>query len=145
MITTASSVTIDRPQGEVFAFICDPTKAALWHVGVTSFNALDGMPADSQGELTMVIMGRQLHSTFVILENDGAGRTRSRSSQGPIRYETTQLIESTGPNVSRLTIYTRIDAGTVFKLAEPALESIASYHMELDLKTLKAILEAKPS
>ncbi|HUD11749.1 MAG TPA: SRPBCC family protein [Candidatus Saccharimonadia bacterium] len=142
MITTSSVVAIKRPSREVFAFVCDPARAPQWHTGVTHFRATNGLPAGSEGELTMVIMGRQLHSTFVILENDGTETTKSRSVQGPIRYETTQRVESVSSSSCRVSIHTRIDAGTVFMLAEPALESIARYYADMDLQTLKTILEA---
>lgn len=127
----------------VFAFVCDPVKAPVWHTGVSKFEATPGLPAGSQGELTMTIMGRVLRSTFVMVENDGHGMTKSRSSQGPIGYETTQLVEPLPAGTTRVRVLTRIDAGMVFKLAEPALESIANYYMEMDLKTLKTILESE--
>jgi carbon monoxide dehydrogenase subunit G len=142
MILTTSQIEITLPRQQVFNFIVDPSKSTLWHAGVIDISADRSMAENSSGEITMQILGRRIESRFSVLENDGIGFTKVHSNHGPITYETTQILEELAPRLTRVTIQTKIDAGTVFRLAEPALESIANSMMESDLKTLKAVLES---
>lgn len=142
MIITICHIDIARPAAETFAFMTDPDRATFWHTGVLEFKAEPGMPVGSHGHLVMTVMGQKMTTTFTILENDGKTITRARSNQGPIRYETTQTVGSLSRKSCRVSVRTTIDAGFVFKLAEPALESIANLYLDADLQTLKATLEA---
>jgi carbon monoxide dehydrogenase subunit G len=119
----------------------NPEKTMLWHGGVLSVRADHGMAANSTGEMHMHFLGRNFETRFEVKENDGVSRTVMISSHGPLRYVTTQVLHETAPNLTRVTVRVQIDAGAVFKLAEPALESIANTIMIADLNTLKAVLE----
>jgi hypothetical protein len=129
------------PRQEVFDFMANPDKSPLWHAGILGISAEQGMAANTSGEMTMQLLGRRIESRFKVVENDGTSFMKVHSNRGPIRYETTHVLESIEPRVTKVTMHTKIDAGTVFRLAEPALESIANSMMESDLKTLKAVLE----
>jgi carbon monoxide dehydrogenase subunit G len=141
MIHTTSEIEIERTRPDVFAFMMDPEKTMLWHGGVLRVRADNGMAAGSTGEMQMHFLGRNFESRFEVTENDGVGRTVMTSRHGPLRYVTTQILEDVSPSSTVVKIRVQIDAGTVFKLAEPALESIANSIMESDLNMLKAVLE----
>ncbi|HUD11516.1 MAG TPA: SRPBCC family protein [Candidatus Saccharimonadia bacterium] len=143
MIITSSQIDIAVPREQVFEFMVDPAKFKLWHANVLEVTTTSGMDTGSTGAMEMQILGRRIESSFKIEENDGVGLTRVHSSHGPLKYWTTQVLEQKSPQLTRVNIYIKIDAGSVFMLAEPALESIANSTMESDLKTLKAVLEDK--
>lgn len=143
MVSTLTKVEIDRPADEVFAFVTDPANATLWQAGTLEVTGEPGMPAGSTGEIVLMAVGRKLTMRYEVLENDGHQYMRSKSRQGPIQFETQQQVERLSATRSRLTVQTKIDAGHVFRLAESALESIASARMEADMAALKVLMEAR--
>src|SRR6266567_1784284 len=118
MVKTFSHTQIKRPASEVFEFITDPAKALMWHLEILKIDGLKGMPAGSVGTMGTVVIGRRVTSRYGVVENDGVSFTRTRSAQGPLRFETEQRVVSSGGSVT-VSIQTRIDAGTIFRLAEP--------------------------
>jgi len=143
MVATHTSVDIERPAAEVFAFVTNPSNARLWQAGLLSVTGTPGMPVGSTGDIVMSVMGRTLTMKYEVLENDGKQFARSRSRQGPIQFETQQHVQPLPGGRARFIVETRIDAGQVFRLAESALESIAVARMEADMATLKGLLEAR--
>ena len=141
MIRTRVQIKIGRPPAEVFRFITDPKNATLWQSAVAEVEAQPGLPAGSSGTVVTQALGQRVTSKFQVLENDGHSFYHARSSQGPVQFNTTQLVEPDGDAGSKVTIETKIDAGMIFRLAETALESIARARFEGDLQTLKTILE----
>jgi hypothetical protein len=69
------------------------------------------------------------------------GFTRARTVRGPVKFETTYELSEAGTARTLLKVCVKIDAGNVYKLAEPALQSISHTILETDIKLLKAILE----
>jgi hypothetical protein len=142
MISTAAHIEVDRAIGDVFAFITDTTKTPLWQTGVIRIDGPPGMREGAVYEMETHFLGRINKSRFEVLENDGKGTTRAHSIRGPLKFETTQRCEETPLGRTRVTLEVKIDAGLVYKLAEPALESITKTLLEADLKTLKVVIEA---
>jgi hypothetical protein len=142
MVRTRVSITIARPPQQVFPYFIDPAKMLLWQSSLVDLQAEPGLPVGSTGMAVTQILGQRMLSRFEVLENDGRGFYAAKSAQGPLQYRTTQTVEAIAGG-SRVTNVTDIDAGTIFKLAEGALESIARARFESDLKTLKALLESQ--
>jgi carbon monoxide dehydrogenase subunit G len=141
MITTSSSIEVKRPRREVFAFVTDQTQFPLWHSGVISVEGDNGMRPGGVYSIEMQYLGRRSVSKVEVLENNGLSVTRARSVRGPLHFDTTTELDELAPTRTRVTMRVRIDAGMIYKLAEPALESITNAILEADLKTLKALLE----
>lgn len=140
MITTKVQIEINRPAQDVFNFIIEPSNAVLWQLTTAEVTGEPGAPAGSVGQVVTQVFGQRLTSRYEILENDGRGYLHAKSSQGPLRFDTMQRVVPTKRGC-QVILATSIDAGTVFKLAETALESIARARFESDLKTLKALME----
>jgi hypothetical protein len=140
MVHTHVEIKIARPVAEVFKYITTPEKMLQWQSTLVDFEAEPGLPVGSTGMAVTQVLGQRIISRFEVLENDGRGIYRVKSRQGPLQYSTTQQVVAV-PEGSLVIHESIIDAGTVFKLAEGALESIAKAHFESDLTTLKALLE----
>lgn len=140
MIVSKVQKIIKRPPEEVFDYITDPAKSVLWQSSVAEIQASPGLTKGSSGMVVMGLFGRRMVSRFEVIENDGHSYYRARSTQGPIEYDSTQRVDPV-PEGSQVSFVTKIDAGTVFRLAETALQAIAKARFEADLETLKALLE----
>jgi hypothetical protein len=144
MIVASASIEIKRPRIEVFDFVANHDNTPLWQAGVIQIAGPSGMTVGATYEVQMHFLGRAQRSTFEVLENDGLSYTKAHSTRGPLKYETTQRFEELSSRRTRISINVRIDAGSVFKLAEPALHSITLTVLEANLKTLKILLESTP-
>jgi hypothetical protein len=142
MVKSVSEIEISCPAHEVFEFISDPAKARVWHTEILEIDGVTGMPEGSTGTMVTMVVGREIKSRYIVVENDGSKLTRVRSTQGPLNFETAQMVTRLGPRLTRVRIETRIDAGSIFRLAEPALESVTRGRINADLLTLKAVLES---
>jgi hypothetical protein len=141
MVTSVSNIQINRPPAEVFEFITDPGKALIWHLETVGIEGRRGMPAGSTGQIITRVMGQDIVSSFEVVENDGKSLTVARSTQGPLRFETKQIVIPLADGQSLVRIETRIDAGAIFRLAEPVVESLLRTSIDADLQTLKVVLE----
>ena len=141
MISVFVTEEIGRPRGEVFDFVNDPSKVPLWQPSVISAEGIPGMPEGSEIVFDTQFLGRRSKMVIVIVENDGKSLTRSRSVRGPVKFETIYAFKEISPERTRVEVRVQIDAGMVYKLAEPALQSISRTIVESDLKLAKAILE----
>jgi hypothetical protein len=130
-----------RPPVEVFEFITDPSKVLVWHSETIGIEGSKGMPVGSTGQVITRVMGQDVVSRFEVVENDGKSITVARSTQGPLRFETKQIVLPKAAGQSLVWIETRIDAGAIFRLAEPVVESLLRTSIEADLHTLKVVLE----
>ena len=141
MVTSVSSIQIKRPAEEVFEFITDPGKARVWHIETVGIEGAKGMPVGSTGVVITRVMGQDVESRFEVVENDGKSVTVARSIQGPLKFETKQIVLPVAGGGVVVRIETRIDAGMIFRLAEPVVETLLRTSIEADLHTLKAVLE----
>jgi hypothetical protein len=144
MITASASIEINRRRADVFGFVTDTANTQLWQSGVIRMDGPKGMPVGSVYVMESQFLGQRQISRVEVTENDGGSLTRARSTRGPLKFETIQHFRAMKRGGTLVTISARIDAGAVFKLAEPALQSITETILEADLKTLKVVLEATP-
>ena len=145
MISFYYSLEIDCPRNQVFAFVTNPAKVPLWQPSVLKAQGPTGMPAGSILIFDTQFLGRRSRMTIEMLENDGRTTTKGRSVRGPVKFETTYEFEELSEKRMRLSARIRIDAGTVYKLAEPALHAVSQAIIETDFKMLKAVLESDPN
>jgi hypothetical protein len=140
MVTTSYSIDIDVPVARLFAYTNDPSKMPEWS-NVLGCEGEPGMPAGSIVTVETQFLGRRSVFKVEMIENDGRSLTKARTIRGPVKFETMHQFEELRPKSSRLKTTVKIEVGTVYKLAEPALESITHTIIEGDSKMLKAILE----
>src|SRR6201995_1144894 len=94
MVTSVSRIQILCPPEVVFEFITGPANAKVWHLEIEEIDGPKGLPKGSTGRMVTRIMGQVVQSRYEVIDNDGKTFTRVKSTQGPIRFETTQTIHS---------------------------------------------------
>jgi len=141
MITSELSIIIQRPRSEVFAYLMDLSNYVTWQAGLVKVAASDGMEVGSTITFTTVGLGQTFNLKARVVENELNSYFRVISSRGPITFDFLyELISDGEDTVVRLV--NKIQTNSVFKLAEPVLQSISDSQYSADLKSLKAVLES---
>jgi len=144
MIDIKETVVIDRGIQAVWDWIMDPTNQASWQGSVLEVRF---EPADEPVGLgtryieTRQFLGKRFETIFEVIEFDAPHRSAIDLVSGPINgrssFELQELGERTG-----LTLGARVDTGTFFKVAEPALRSYFKRELSSYIHALKMLVEA---
>lgn len=145
METIATSIIIQRPVEEVFAFVTDARNNPLWQAG-SGLRETQQLPDGPVGVGTRInevwnFMGRSTHSTSEVTEFE-VNRKYVRSAvggSGPItRGEYTFEPVAGGTRWSQATT---IQAGGLFPIAEPLLAATLKQGFDTNMAAAKALLE----
>ena len=138
------SVIVDRPIGEVFEFIHDPTKDALWQTTIVESKLLTEGPirAGSQIQEARRFLGLRVELSYELTEYEPPRRSSVKALSGPFPFSGSYILEPLD-RATRFTITGDIEAHGFFKLAEPVFARIAARELETNLGHLKDLLEAQ--
>ena len=139
-----SSIVINRPPEEVFAFLSDKDNDPLWQSGVVEASKTSEGPwaVGSTGRNVNRFLGRQIESTWEITEYELNKKVSFKSTSGPMPYQGSWTLEPV-ENGTRYTVVFYAEIGGLFKLAEPLVLGMAKRQMETDLGNVKDLLEAQ--
>jgi len=143
MAKLETSVVINRPISEVFAFVADISNNVKWQTGVVAsgFTSSGPVGVGSTFKYDAEIIGRKMEPTGELSAYDPPNKTAWKSNSGPFPMSGSTTSEA----VEGGTLVTdRIEAepSGFFKLAEPLLMKQMQGQSQNDLKKLKAILES---
>jgi len=127
------SIEIARTPAEVFSYLTDVSNLPEWQSGVRA--------AELKGdriEETRHFLGRDLHTTLEILENDAPRVFTLKALDGPVRFTVKHELES-AENGTRLTV---VAEGDVPGFASGIVAQQAKRQFSKDFARLKQILEA---
>jgi carbon monoxide dehydrogenase subunit G len=126
------TVEIARTPEEVFAYLVDVANLPEWQSGVRS--------AEQTGdriEETRSFLGRQMHTTLEIVENDAPRVFTLKALDGPVKFTVTHELEPKG-DATRLTV---VAEGDVPGFASGIVAQQAKRQFSKDFARLKEILE----
>jgi len=126
------SIEIARTPEEVFAYLTDVANLPEWQSGVRAAEQKDG-----RIEETRHFLGRDLHTTLEILENDEPRVFTLKALDGPVRFTVTHELES-AESGTRLTV---VAEGDVPGFASGIVAQQAKRQFSKDFARLKEILE----
>ena len=137
------SVVIDRPIEEVFAFATEPENEPLWQSTSLETEQTSGGPVGvgTTFRNTSKFLGRRIDSTYEVTENEPPRRQCLRITSGPIPGSGCYLFEP-AEGGTRFTQRFEAEIGGFFKLAEPLVGRAIRRQMDVDMATLKDLLEA---
>ncbi len=143
MATIETSIVIERPIGDVFAFATDTDKVALWAGPVTEAEQTSEGPVGVGTTWTQVnqLLGRRFESIYEVTEYEPNSKYSAKSVSGPVPIEEHLSFEEVEGG-TRVNLGAEVDAAGFFKLATPILTRIISRQVESDVGTLKDLLEA---
>ena len=145
MAAIETSILVNRPVEEVFAFAADTEKIALWAGAVTEAKQTSEGPVGvgTTSNRVWQFLGRRLEASHVVTEYQPNSRYSAKGTSGPVPSEEEHLSFEAVEGGTRVTLAVDIEAAGFFKLAAPILTRIISRQVENDVETLKDLLEAK--
>ena len=146
MIDVTTSIEIDRPAAEVFAFVSEFPNNPRWQRGQRSCRWTSQPPlgVGSTYDQHARFLGKDLVNAFRVVEFDPGRRIGFASTSGTFPLAITRTVESLddGPR-SRFTERVRGQPGGVFRIAEPLLQRMVRETIRRDFPRLKALLEQR--
>jgi len=136
-------VTINRPVGDVFAYITDPANLTLWQEGLHDINREDDGPVGLGSRWTekRTVMNRDMDASVEVVEYQPDSRFTIQSVSGSVQMRVEHDLSSSGAG-TKLRIVGEGEAGGVMKLAQPMIKRQAKQMIEADLGRLKQVLES---
>ncbi len=143
MIRVQTSVLVERPPPEVFAFISDFENNPTWQSGMVEakFTSEGPLGVGSTYAQVAKFLGRRIESTFEVIEYEPNRMVKATSTSGAFPITFTRSVES-AKGGTLVTALIQGDASGFFKLAEPLLARLVQRSVDRDYATLKATLEA---
>jgi hypothetical protein len=137
------SIVIERPVQEVFEFIHDPSKDAMWQTTLVTSEPQTGGPLrpGAQVRETRRFLGLNVGTTREVTAFSPPTGSSFRSLSGPVPFAGGYTLASAG-GATKLTARGEIDGHGFFKLAEPVFARMAARELETSLGHLKDLLEA---
>ena len=144
MAKVESSVVINRPIEEVFAYVVDPNNTAQWAGPVVEAKQTSDGPVGLGTTSTRVtqFLGRTMEATYEITEFEPNRYYVDKMTSGPVPING-RISFDAAEDGTKVTIAGEIEATGFFKLAEPILARMAKRQTATDVQTLKDLLEAQ--
>ena len=136
------SIVVDRAVEEVWEFVHDTTKDALWQTTLTESEKLTDGPMRVGTRVREVrhFLGVRIELTWEVTEYEPNRKSAIRGVSGPVPLTGGDRLEPLDGG-TRFTVSGELDAHGVFKLAEPVFARITRRELEANLGHLKDLLE----
>ncbi len=140
-----TSVVINRPVKEVFAFLEDPANDPQWQSGLleAEYTSEGPLGVGTTAREVRKLLGRRIESTYEITEYEPDSKMALKTTSGPIPIEQSASFEAVEEG-TKVTLVGEFEPGGFFKLAEPIVGRVAKRQFEADVANLKELLEAQP-
>ena len=142
MIKIEKSIVINKPVGEVFAFVNNNENSTKWQSGVVSV-AMEEGPDNVVGSRYVEVrkfMGQEMKTTMEITAFTQNMKWAAKVVKGPVPYEVTMTYQAV-PDGTKITTHVEGEPTGFFKMAEGMVAGTLGKSLEEDQNHLKAILE----
>lgn len=138
------TIVIDRPVGEVFAFVTDQRNTPQWQAGLLEVRRLtEGPPGlGTRHALVRNFLGRRMEAANEYTAFEPDKLVTFKTTSGP-PVEASYLFEAAGEG-TRLTSRVLLDGAGFFGLVRPVVQAGLRREMEAAFPALKALLEGRP-
>ena len=142
MIKVESSVVINKPVEEVFAYTTNAENNAKWQEGVIESRVSNQTPDMVGTIITDVrqLFGKKLESEVEVVTYEPNKKVVMKIIKGPVKMELNQIYEAANGG-TKLTLKMEGEPGGFFKLVGGALEKQMTEQNEQNFQKLKQILE----
>ena len=139
------TVDVDRPPDEVFAYVSDFENNPRWQKGMRTCTWTSPAPHGLGSTYDQVahFLGRDVVSSFEVVEHDAGRRVRITSTAGPFPITETRIVEPLDGGRTRLTAVVEGEGSAFFKLAGPLLRALVARSVTGDYRRLRDGLEGK--
>jgi uncharacterized membrane protein len=142
-IDVSTSIDIDRPADEVFAFVSEFPNNPRWQSGQRSCEWTSEPPlrVGSTYDQHARFLGKDMTNSFRVVEHDPGRRVEFTSTSGSFPITVTRTVEALDDSRSRFTEHVQGEPGRFFRIAEPILRRLVKRSIRRDFPRLKALLE----
>lgn len=144
MISITSTMVINRPSDEVFAYISNFENNPQWQKGQleAKFTSDGPLGVGSTYDQVAKFLGRRIVPTFEVLEYEPDKMVKAASTAGSFPITFTRMVEPREGG-TLVTAVVEGDSSGFFKLAEPLMARLVKRSVDADYRNLKRILEGK--
>lgn len=136
-----ASIDIERPVGDVFAFVADVRNMPRWQSQVIETTRADPPAHGATFEQRVQTPMRDVESVGEVVGFDEGRRFAISTEGGPMRTKATfDFSESDG--ITTVEMALSLDSTKAFKLAIPVVARAVRKHAPENLATLKSLLES---
>ena len=142
------NVDIDRPAGEVFAYLDEVENNTAWLRGMCSCTWTTPPPQGRGARYDQVaaFLGREIRTRFEVTAHEPGRMVTITSLEGSsFPLTVTRLVEPTGPASCRVTETVESDPSGFYRIGAPLLRLMVRHNIARDYRTLKRLLEAVPT
>jgi uncharacterized protein YndB with AHSA1/START domain len=142
MIKVESSIVINKPVEEVFAFTTNSKNNAKWQGGVIE-SKVTKESADVVGTIITDVrqfLGRKLESELEVVGFELNKKTELKIIKGPVKMDITQLYETVEEG-TKISVTMEGEPGGFFKLVGGALEKQLQDQNDQNFQKLKEIMD----
>jgi uncharacterized protein YndB with AHSA1/START domain len=147
MQTNTSTIVINRPVADVFAFVTDARNNPQWQTsgGLRETRQMPESPVGVGTRITEVwhFMGRQSEATSEVTEYQLNKKYSRKGIEGPSPIVSGDFLFEPVAEGTRWTSIVTIKAGGLFAIAEPLLASTLKKGFESSMNEAKALLEKR--
>jgi uncharacterized membrane protein len=137
------SIEIDRPIDEVWAFVHDTSKDALWQTTLRESELLTERPLGVGTRVRELrqFLGVRVELAWEVTEYEPNRKSSIKGVSGPVPLKGSYLLEPVTGG-TKFTVIGELDAHGLFKLAEPVFARLTARELEANLGHCKDLLEA---
>lgn len=142
MVNVETSIIINRPIEEVFAFVTDIRNSSLWDSGLVDIQQTPQSPLGMGTRITEVrkFLGRKMETNSEVVEYEPPTKYTRKGTGGPFPITGSLTFEPTAEG-TKLTWIFKMQPGGFFALAEPLIARSLKKALESGLGTAKGLLE----
>jgi uncharacterized protein YndB with AHSA1/START domain len=144
MIKIETSIVINRPIEEVFAFVTDVEKLSQWSAELVEAKKTSEGPVGVGTTFSGVVkmLGRRMENEHKVSEYEPNSKFAFKVTSGPAQMEIEYTFESVAGG-TKVSVVTEGETGGFFKLAEPIFARMLQRQYETNFANLKDLLEAQ--
>jgi uncharacterized membrane protein len=145
-VDVLTTIEIERPRGEVFAFAADPSNATAWYKNIKAVEWETPPPAavGSRIRFQAQFLGRMLDYTYEIQELEPGRRFVMATAQGQFQMETTYTWDDISDG-TKMMLRNRGEPSGFAAVTAPVMAAAMKVANQADLRRLKALLESSQS
>ena len=147
LIDVVTHLDVDRPAGDVFAFVSDQLNAPRWQRGLLEVRRTTDGPIGAGSEHVFVrrFAGRRIESHNRFVEFEPGRYVAFEIPDGAMTGRASYLVEPIDPDHCHVTSTMHFNVAGWMRIAEPLLARALERDSRRDEQLLKRLLEATPT
>jgi len=138
-----STILINRPVEDIFAFLNNPENHPKFVPGMLEFKKTSPGPFEQVGASVQGVrrfLGQRMELPYEITEFQQGNKLGMKGAMGPIKFKDGYVLESMGPN-TRVKFWLEFTLTGLMKFTQPLFAIVGKAHANETLTNLKKAIE----